>query len=73
MIESPLLKQFEKQFRMETTRENILQFLAGRFGPVPEELVAKLRSIKSERKLRALVIQAGRCRDLDTFQDAMRS
>jgi hypothetical protein len=71
MIESPLIKEVEKRARLQNTRENILQFLAGRFGPVPEELVAKLGSIKSERKLRALVIEAGRCRDLSAFQAAM--
>jgi hypothetical protein len=71
MIESPLLKQYEKRFRMDGLREAILRVLTGRFGPVPEELTAKLRSIKSERKLGALATQAGVCANLNAFQAAL--
>jgi hypothetical protein len=73
MIESPLLKHFEKRFRMEGMREAIESVLAGRFGPVPEELAAKLRNIKSARKLKALATQAALCADLNAFQAALRS
>jgi hypothetical protein len=73
MIESPLLKHFEKRFRTDGARELLLNVLAARFGPVPEELAAKLRTIKSERKLTALGKQAVLCADLDAFQEAMRS
>jgi predicted transposase YdaD len=73
MIESPLLKEIEKRGRMEGLRRAIEKMLAGRFGPVPEELSAKLRSIKSERKLEALASQAGLYADLTAFQAAMRS
>ena len=73
MIESPLLKHFEKRFRMETTRGSILHILSGRLGPVPEEVSARLQSIKSQRGLQLLLLQAAVCPDLDAFQAAMRS
>jgi hypothetical protein len=73
MIESPLLKEVEKRGRMEGMCNALLKILAARFGPLPEELSAKLRSIKSERKLEALATQAGVCADLNAFQAAMRS
>jgi hypothetical protein len=55
MIESPLLKEVEKRGRMEGARRVILLFLAARFGPLPEELSAKVRSIKGERGLDVLI------------------
>jgi hypothetical protein len=73
MIESPLIKEVEKRGRMEAHRVCLILFLAARFGPVPKELSAKLRSMKSERKLKALITQATHCADLATFQAGMRS
>jgi hypothetical protein len=73
MIESALLKHFKKRFRVETTRDNILHILSARLGHVPEDVSARLRSIKSARKLQALLLQAAVCTDLDAFQAAMRS
>jgi hypothetical protein len=71
MIESPLLKEVEKRGRMDGFRRAIEKLLALRFGSVPEELSAKLHSIRSERKLEALVGQAGLCAGLDEFQSAL--
>jgi hypothetical protein len=73
MIESPLLKEVEKRGRVEGVRVSIVQVLSARFGSVPEELSATVGSIKSERKLRALLSRAAVCADLAAFQAAMRS
>jgi hypothetical protein len=73
VIESPLIKEAEKRGRMEAQRVCLALILAARFGPVPKELSAKLRSMKSERKLKALIAQSIRCADLDTFRAAMQS
>ena len=73
MIESPLLKEVEKRGRVKGMCDALVMFLAARFGPVPEELAAKLRRIKSERKLMELLTLGVRCADLDAFQAAMRS
>jgi hypothetical protein len=73
MSESPLLKEVETRGRVEEARAIILQILAARFGPVPEEVSARLGSIRSQRKLRALATQAALCADLNAFRAAMRS
>jgi hypothetical protein len=73
MIESPLPKAIEKQGRLTGRCDALVIFLAARFGPVPEELAVKLRQIKSERKLEALLVQSVHCTDLDAFRAAMQS
>ena len=64
MIESPLIQEMLAQ----RTHDNILNFLEGRFGVVPPEVVIALRTIVDERKLRELVRVASECPDLAAFQ-----
>ena len=51
MIESPLIREITA----ERSHKNILKFLVTRFGPVPPELEAEVRSILDETVLDAAV------------------
>jgi hypothetical protein len=69
MIESPLIQEIVA----ETKHEAILTFLRARFGSVPEPVVSALRSIQDVHRLDELVDLAGRCPDLESFSDQVRS
>ncbi len=72
MIESPLLQEFEAKATLRATlkarREDILEVLEARFGPVPPDLPHALQAIEEERNLGPLVKEAACCRDLDSFR-----
>lgn len=64
MIESPLIDEL----MAENTQKNILQFLEGRFGAIPERLSARLKSVSKVNKLGELVKVASQCPDLQSFE-----
>lgn len=64
MIESPLIDEL----MAERTQKNILQFLEGRFGAVPEELSARLKSVSRTSKLDELIKVAAQCPSLKSFE-----
>ena len=49
-------------------REDILEILKARFGPLPFELATALRLIVDEQQLRDLILQALTCPDLEEFR-----
>ena len=57
----------------EQGHKDILKFLAIRFGPVPPELEAELRSIRDETVLDAAVELAASCTDLEHFGAELRA
>ena len=73
MIESPLIQEIVARTRHEKTQELIVRFLTGRFGPLPLDLAAELRTIADEPKLDDLLEWATRCPDLDTFRAKLSS
>jgi hypothetical protein len=68
MIESPLIREIVAEVR----QKDILKFLT-RFGPVPPELAAEVRSILDETVLDAVVELSTSCPDLEHFQAEMRA
>ncbi len=68
MIESPLIREIVAEVR----QKDILKFLT-RFGPVPPELAAEVRSILDETVLDAVVELSTSCPDLEHFQVEMRA
>jgi hypothetical protein len=49
-------------------REAIADVLASRFGPVPEDLRARLEAVGAREELKRLVAAAARAADLDAFR-----
>jgi hypothetical protein len=52
----------------ETRRQDILRFLAARFGAVPPEIEAMLKSTVEPTRLDELIDWAARCPDLEAFR-----
>ena len=67
MIESPLLQEWQAK----SAHEMILAVLKDRFKAVPRDVTRPLRGIISQKKLAKLVVLACKCRDLDSFRDAV--
>ena len=68
MIESPLIQELMAKKAAETKHEDILQVLSRRFGPVPDEVAAVVRTIFDNSKLRELLDEAASCTDLEAFR-----
>jgi hypothetical protein len=69
MIESPLIKEIEAR----VWQEGILNVLEGRFGTVPVELTARLRKVRSEKRLKELARFSGTCPNLEAFREKLLS
>jgi len=68
MIESPLIQELMAKNTAQTKHEDILQVLCRRFGRVPEEIAAAVRTIFDNSKLRELLDEAASCADLEAFR-----
>jgi len=66
--ESPILARLLAE-RSDTAGQEILVIvLSARFGEVPEDLAAAIRTIRGEDRLRALVRLSAVCPDLQAFR-----
>lgn len=65
---SPGGRALVTQATLQTTRDNLVQFLQARFGAVPTEVAEAVNVLADEAKLRDLITQAGRCPDLASFR-----
>jgi hypothetical protein len=68
MIESPLIQEMMAKNTAQTMHKDIVRVLARRFGSVPEEVAAAVRTIYDESKLEELVDEAASCSDLEGFR-----
>jgi len=66
--ESPLIKEIVAENTQKARQEAILEFLQARFGPVPEEISGRLRQVRAQKKLKALIKHAARSPDLESFR-----
>ena len=57
-----------RELKADVSHKHILKVLAIRFGPVPPELEAELKSILDESVLDAVVGLAASCSNLEQFQ-----
>jgi hypothetical protein len=73
IIESPLIQELMAQTRQETTQRDVVGVLEARFGAVPPEVVAELRTVRDEQKLNELNRFAALCPDLDAFRARLGS
>src|SRR5262249_37545649 len=69
MIESPVLKQIIA----ESKQDDIAQVLEARFGTAPSDVTARLRKIRSEKRLGELIRYAAQCPDLEAFRERLLS
>jgi hypothetical protein len=68
MIELPLIQELMAKNTAHTMHNVIVRVLARRFGSVPEEMAAAVRTIYDESKLEELVEEAASCPDLEGFR-----
>jgi hypothetical protein len=68
MIESPLIQELMDMKERESKQESILDFLEARFGTVPPDLAAAVRTIPETSQLRELHRFAALCAGLEDFR-----
>ena len=71
MIESPLIQELVDEAKRNQMHEAIAQVLEARFGQVPEDLAAHLRTILDAPRLSHLNRLAALCPDLEAFRAAL--
>jgi hypothetical protein len=71
MLEIPFLDEIVMEKTRETAQQNIVTFLAARFGDVPPDVIEGIESIDDQMQLRDLVRLAASCPDLATFREAV--
>lgn len=68
MIESPLLNDLIAEKVAERMQKTLLGLLEARFGPVPADLVQRVKEVPNADRLDQLTKQAGTCSDLGAFR-----
>ncbi|WP_459943149.1 RpnC/YadD family protein, partial [Deferrisoma palaeochoriense] len=66
------LQQGVSEGRLEAARESVLEALEARFGPVPGDIVDRVRLADDPAKLKILLRQAVRAENLEAFREALR-
>lgn len=69
MIESPLLQEIIA----ETKHDAILRFLNARFGPVPTDIVTRVRTIDDAQQLDGLFTVVAQCPDLEALRTRLQA
>lgn len=73
MIEWPLMKEFEEEFRQQQAQELIERFVRSRFGSaLSEDAQAMLRSINDTQRLNHLAEFAGVVTSLGAFVERLK-
>jgi hypothetical protein len=64
----PFIQEMLNEEKLKTRREDLLQFLSGRFGEIPQDLQVQLQSISDLERFNSLNRMAGTCPDLEAFR-----
>ena len=67
MTEFPLIMEL----RARSQQQSIQDFLQGRFGQIPEDIIRSLESITKDKHLRELTKLTGTCKSIDVFRKRM--
>jgi hypothetical protein len=70
---SPWIRSIKADTARETASHLILRRLGKRFGAVPEDMAAHLRTVTDLQRLDALLDVAYECANLDDFRTALKS
>jgi hypothetical protein len=73
MIKSPLIKKIVTESIRKARQETIVELLQARFGAVPDAITRELRTVRAERKLKALIKHAAQSPDLEAFRRRLLS
>jgi hypothetical protein len=71
MIDSPILSELIDEKVTEGRQQAVLEVLEARFGPVPLEVVRRVKEVTDADQLSQLIKQAARCPNLETFRQAL--
>lgn len=71
MIDSPILNELIDEKVAERSQQNLLEVLEARFGPVPLDVVQRVKEVTNAAQLSQLIKQASRCPDLESFRPAL--
>lgn len=71
MIDSPLLNELMAEKEAQGMQKAVLRLLEDRFGPVPVDVVQRVRDVTNADHLLQLISQAACCPDLETFRQAL--
>ncbi len=75
MLEIPFLDEIvrekSREARLATAHQAIAEFLEGRFGEVPRDLLKTIESVVNEGQLKRLMRSAGASHDLAAFRSAI--
>ena len=66
LLEKPM---WEKQAKLENSQENLIDVATEAYGPLPDSLHEKIKSIKSLENLRALNRKVIRTQSLEEFTE----
>jgi hypothetical protein len=73
MIDSPLIQKVQAEAQAKAQHGDILELLKYRFDKVPRDVAKAVGMIIETKRLRKFVILAAKCRDMDTFREALTS
>jgi len=71
MIESPLLNELIAEKVAEERQQALLNFLEARFGPMPVDLLHRVKDVTKADRLEQLTKQAALCSDLESFRQEL--
>jgi hypothetical protein len=71
MINSPILNELIDEKVAEGRQRDVFEVLEARFGPVPPDVVQRVKEVTNAGQLSQLIKQAARCPDMETFRQAL--
>jgi hypothetical protein len=71
MIDSPILNELIDEKVAEGRQRDVLEFLEARFGPVPLDVMQRVKEVTNADRLSQLIKQSARCPDLEAFRQAL--
>jgi hypothetical protein len=68
MIDSPVVKELKDEAFLKGKAESVIDFLQGRFAPIPEDILSRVRTCNDAETLRRWLLKAGTVTTLEQFR-----
>jgi hypothetical protein len=65
----PLVQNYINRKALQLSQKHIVEVLEARFGTIPEDLAALVRTIMEEKELDALLTYAAKCPSIISFRE----